>query len=82
MNRPFKVKGGMAVGIAAVIIALFFITLYLPIGASSLSLIEWIIVVVWCLVGVVFYLNSLRTKNMYEDLRENAMYGNDSINKR
>lgn len=62
MNRPFKVKGGKLVGIIAIVIAVFFISLYLPFGASSLSDIEWIIVVVWSMVGFGFYLFSLKSR--------------------
>lgn len=73
--RPFKVKGGLIIGCIAVLIAIFFISLYLPIGASSLTRIEWLIVLVWCLLGLVFYLWSLRSVKDNTRERELAMYG-------
>lgn len=75
MNRPFKVKLGRLIGVLAVLIALFFISLYLPIGASSLTTIEWIIVLVWVAVGLVFYLTSLKDVKKNAEYRESAMYG-------
>lgn len=55
-DRPLKVKRG--VGIIAIIVSAFFIILYLPIGNSSLNGIEWLIVLVWLIIGLVFYINS------------------------
>lgn len=75
MNRPFKVKLGRLIGVLAVLIALFFISLYLPIGASSLTTIEWIIVLVWVAVGLAFYLTSLKDVKKNAEYRESAMYG-------
>ena len=74
--RPFKVKYGKLVGLIAVIIALFFIYLYLPIGPSSLTGIEWAIVAVWVLLGVAFYINSLKGINTFNKERDSAMFGN------
>ena len=59
-ERPFKVKYGIAVGILAMIVALFFIVLYLPIGSSSLNFQEWLIVFAWVLLGFILYLFSLK----------------------
>ncbi|MDR2355030.1 MAG: APC family permease [Clostridiales Family XIII bacterium] len=55
LARPYKVKGGMTVGVLAVLVALFFLYLYLPIGPSPLTKIEWVLVFVWVILGVVFY---------------------------
>ncbi|QFU82534.1 APC family permease [Natronorubrum aibiense] len=56
MERPYKVPGGPIVGIAAFVLTAFFITLYLPGGQSALVWpYEWIIVLGWCVLGVVFY---------------------------
>ena len=62
-KRPFKVKHGLLVGIIAIIVSLFFIVLYLPVGSSSLNDIEWGIVIVWLAVGLIFYAMSLRVKD-------------------
>ena len=72
-ERPFKVKGGRCIGLLAIIVALFFIILYLPVGNSSLTGIEWLIVLTWCLLGVYFYIISLNNRN--QDECERAMYG-------
>ena len=74
-SRPFKVKHGMVIGIMAIIIAVFFIVLYLPIGPSSLTSIEWIIVLSWVILGTVFYILSLRNVESNTVIRENAMFG-------
>lgn len=75
IERPFKLKNGLILGFIAMIVAVFFIILYLPIGASSLTGVEWIIVLVWFLVGMCFYLVSLRHKKEYKAIREKVMYG-------
>lgn len=75
MKRPFKVRGGVSVGVIAIIVAVFFITLYLPFGASSLTGTEWVIVLVWMVLGMVFYLLSLPGKRMNTEIREKAMFG-------
>ena len=73
--RPFKVKAGMLIGIVAVVISLFFISLYLPIGASSLTSIEWVIVLAWVVLGLVFYLRSIGTIKENKIEREKALFG-------
>lgn len=75
MNRPFKVKFGKTIGVLAVLIAIFFVSLYLPIGASSLTKIEWIIVLAWVAIGLVFYLMSLKDVKKNAEYRDSAMYG-------
>ncbi len=57
MPRPFKVANGMAVGYAAMILAIGIIILYMP--GSPAALVwpyEWIIVLGWSALGVGFYL--------------------------
>lgn len=71
MERPFKVKGGIVVGLIAILISLMFIVLYLPIGPSSLSHIEWLIVLVWVLAGGVFFVISIKKhKNNLEEIEK------------
>ena len=73
--RPFKVKHGLLVGIIAMLVAVFFIVLYLPVGSSSLSSQEWIIVFSWMLLGVFLYLYSLKGIKKQTEARDRAMYG-------
>lgn len=77
MERPYKIKYGKLVGIIAVIVSLFFITLYLPIGSSSLETVEWVIVFSWVLLGLTAYLISLKDKKKLSEEREKAIYGNE-----
>jgi amino acid transporter len=73
--RPFKVKYGMAAGIVAMLVAVFFIILYLPVGSSSLNTQEWIIVFSWAVLGIFLYLHSLQGRNTRKAERERAIYG-------
>ena len=74
MERPFRVKGGVAIGFIAILISLMFIVLYLPIGPSSLSHIEWLIVLFWVLVGAIFYLLSLKNRKNNAEEIEKAIF--------
>jgi len=80
MKRPYKVKYGKAVGVIACLLSFGFILLYLPGAPSALVWpYEWVIIVGWAILGVIFYLWSARAyggeaeKIMYEEvyLREN-----------
>ncbi|ELY45089.1 APC family permease [Natronorubrum sulfidifaciens] len=56
MERPYKVPAGPVIGIVAFVATAIFITLYLPGGQSALVWpYEWLIVLGWCILGVVFY---------------------------
>ena len=74
-DRPFRVRNGMAVGIVAMLVAVFFIVLYLPVGSSSLNRQEWLIVFAWVLLGIILYLISLKGKDTKAEERSRAMYG-------
>ena len=74
LPRPFKVKHGMLVGVIAILISLFFISLYLPIGSSSLSGIEWMIVGVWVCFGLILYFISLPHMRENTQIREKALF--------
>lgn len=80
LPRPFRVKHGMIVGIIAVMISLFFVSLYLPVGSSSLSGVEWVIVGVWVGSGMLFYLLSLPHMKENTRIRENALFGKSPEN--
>ncbi|MGI6057356.1 MAG: APC family permease [Bilifractor sp.] len=78
LPRPFKVKHGILVGIIAIIISLFFVFLYLPIGSSSLTGMEWLIVGVWVGLGLILYLISLPHMKNNTDIRERALFGREA----
>lgn len=73
--RAFRVKHGTAVGLTAILVAVFFIVLYLPVGSSSLNRQEWMIVLSWAVLGLLLYLNSLRGIRAQAASRDRAMYG-------
>lgn len=56
MERPYRVHGGTFVGWVAVIMSLGVCVLYMPGMPSSLVWpYEWIIVIAWTLLGIIFY---------------------------
>jgi amino acid transporter len=75
MERPFKLPGGYTFGIAAMVVTLFFIGLYMP-GAPSALLWprEWAIVVAWIVLGAVLFALSRRstTETAMEETRQPA----------
>jgi amino acid transporter len=54
--RPYKVKGGPVIGVLAICVAGFFLYLYLPVGPGALLPVEWVLVLGWVLLGVVFFI--------------------------
>ncbi|MBB6448729.1 amino acid transporter [Geomicrobium halophilum] len=62
LERPYKAGNSQFVGVAAVVLSLGFIVLYMPGMPSALFNIEWLIVLGWSLLGLVFYLNFLSKK--------------------
>lgn len=62
LKRPYKVKNGNFVGVMAVVISIFFMTLYFPIGPSPLTTVEWALVAGWFLIGFIFAIYA-RLKN-------------------
>jgi len=64
MERPFKVRFGNFVGYGAIVLSLGLGALYLPGSPSALIWpYEWIMVLGGSLVGLAFYLNSLRHRD-------------------
>lgn len=56
LDRPFKVNSGVLVGLMAIAVALFMITLYLPIySPTPLQPIEWCLVGGWVVLGIVLF---------------------------
>lgn len=80
LERPFLVKGGNVIGICAVLVALFFISLYLPIySPTPLAPIEWALVGGWIVLGIVLFIAnkcSANGKASKEEV-EYLMFGND-----
>lgn len=72
--RPYKVKHGLVLGVGAILISLFFISLYLPIGSSSLNKQEWIIVCGWITLGLLQYIALFKNRKKYKTEREKAIY--------
>ncbi|WP_436347275.1 APC family permease [Natronorubrum sp. FCH18a] len=63
MNRPYEVPAGYLVGTVGLVATAVFVYLYLPGGESALLWpYEWLIVIVWSIVGVVLYAASGGTK--------------------
>lgn len=61
LPRPYKVPAGKVVGVIAVLLALFFIALYVwPGSPSALSLNEWLMCGGWMLLGLAMYGWALR----------------------
>ncbi|MCB6993646.1 APC family permease [bacterium 210820-DFI.6.37] len=57
LDRPFKVKSGGFVGFMAVLVALFFASLYIPLySPTPLTPIEWALVGGWFLLGVILFI--------------------------
>ena len=57
LERPFKVNGGMVVGVLAVAVALFMASLYLPIYSPAPLLgIEWALVGGWLILGLILFI--------------------------
>jgi len=55
MSRPFRVGSGMAVGVIAALLSLFFLVQYLPgMPAGLVWPPEWVIVLLWWIAGLVF----------------------------
>jgi amino acid transporter len=78
--RPYKVKGGMAVGVCAVGVGIFFLYLYLPAGPSPLVPIEWALVLGWVALGVILFIangvkNTVAGVSLAE--REYLMFGKE-----
>ncbi len=79
LARPFKVRKGNVVGVISVLIGLFFLYLYLPLGHSGLIWpYEWGLVFVWFAIGAIL---SIVAKGSYANIpdseRELLMFGEE-----
>ncbi len=59
MARPFYLKGGSTIGIIALIMSIGVMILYMPGMPSALSMPEWVIILVWIVLGFIFYTTSI-----------------------
>lgn len=77
LERPFKIKYGIPVGILVLFISIGFLLLYTPIGQVSLTWPhEWMLILIWALLGVVFYLwNRASYGNVSAEERELLIFG-------
>lgn len=55
MERPFKLPAGLIAGWTGVVSCLFLTCLYLPGSPSALAREEWLIVLAWSCLGLLFY---------------------------
>lgn len=77
LPRPFKAGRTSLIGVASVVITTLFISLYLPVGPSSLVWpYEWGMVLLWTLVGLVCYRVSRRSSRAVTDAeRKRLIFG-------
>jgi len=67
MERPFRVKGGLVVGYAALVMSVLLGMLYLPFSPSALLWPEeWAVVLIGSLIGFSFYLWDVRQKRLQQ----------------
>jgi amino acid transporter len=80
--RPYKVKGGPVIGVLAILVAGFFLYLYLPVGPGALLPVEWVLVLGWVALGVVLF---IAAKIKYRDVKpeetEYLMFGSEYARK-
>ena len=56
MERPYRVKNGKLVGYLAFVLSIALASLYLPWSPAALVWPhEWIIVICWCVLGLLFH---------------------------
>lgn len=60
MPRPFKVRGGMLVGVVAVLLSIAMAAMYMPFSPSALVPVEWALFVAWMSIGLALYVYSRR----------------------
>lgn len=79
LERPFKTPGGIATGVAAIVIAVFIFTLYLPIySPAPLGIIEWCLVGAWAIFGIIIYIaNTKIRKETTKEETEYLMFGDE-----
>ncbi len=82
MERPYKVAHPVLISCMGVFVAIFFLWLYTPFGPSPLIAIEWLLVIVWFILGIlcaIFARNKYR--NVTEEERELLLFGKEYAGK-
>ena len=78
LPRPYKVKHARLVGTMSVGVTLFFAYLYLPMGPSPLSGIEWALVCGWFALGLILAVYARNRNSCVTNLeRENLLFKAD-----
>ncbi len=76
LARPYLVPAGTLVGILAILVAGFFLYLYLPIDPGALLPVEWALVLGWIVLGIVFFIQSQSAyKDVTPEEREYLLFG-------
>jgi amino acid transporter len=76
IERPYRAPGGYITGVLAVLVAGFFLYLYLPIGPGALTKEEWILCGIWLILGVIFYIIAqLRYGKLPKEEMDFLMFG-------
>lgn len=83
LKRPFKIVNGKVVGSLAVVVAAFYISLYLPIGPGSLVWpYEWLMILGWTIIGIVLAVFAKGSYgNISEAEREFLIFGEEYARK-
>lgn len=78
LERPYMVKSGKVIGVIAVLVSLFFISLYMPFGPGGLGPVEWAMIAFWIVLGFILaILNRKNTRSVSIGEREYLMFGDD-----
>lgn len=78
MNRPYVIKHFYGVSIISVLVSIFFLYLYLPMGPSPLIGIEWTLVLAWFAVfGILALICKRRTADFSDEERWKLLTGDN-----
>lgn len=80
LERPWKLKNPTLIGILGSLSCLFFISLYMPFGASALGVHEWTMVAAWTVLGIILVAMNMRNKVGLKE-REILMFGEEYARK-
>nr|WP_315025039.1 APC family permease [uncultured Aminipila sp.] len=76
LERPYKVAYPKFIGFMGVLVAVFFFWLYTPLGPSPLVGIEWMLVIVWFILGMACAIYAKgKYSNVTEHEREQLLFG-------
>jgi amino acid transporter len=78
LERPYKIRGDW-VGYVAVLVALFFIYLYVPLGSPNpLGHVEWTMVACWVVLGIIFFFMATAAyRDVSPEEREYLLFGDE-----